>query len=59
MVPIMNIRPIDVLHMLDEEDLADMEHDDLTRLCTMITLDNQLQKESYADEDSSNRRAMC
>jgi len=59
MVPIMNIRPIDVLHMLDEEDLADMEHDDLNRLCTMITLDNQLQKESYGDEDSGNRRAMC
>jgi len=55
----MNIRPIDVLHMLDEEDLADMEHDDLNRLCTMITLDNQLQKESYGDEDSGNRRAMC
>jgi len=60
MVPIMNIRPIDVLHMLDEEDLADMEHTDLARLCTMITLDNQLNKESYGDEeDIGNRRAMC
>jgi len=55
----MNIRPIDVLNMLDEEDLAEMGHNNLTKLCTMITLDNQLHKESYGDEDSSNRRAMC
>jgi len=56
----MNIRPIDVLHMLDEEDLADMEHTDLARLCTMITLDNQLDKESYGNEENSgNRRAVC
>lgn len=56
----MNIRPIDILHMLDDEDLADMEHSDLGRLCTMITLDNQLQRESYGDEENpGNRRAMC
>ena len=56
----MNIRPIDILHMLDDKDLADMEHRDLVNLCTLITLDNQLDKESYGDEEnSSNRRAMC
>ena len=56
----MNIRPIDVLRMLDDEDLAEMKHDDLNKLCTMITLDNQLDKESYGNEENSgNRRAMC
>ena len=55
----MNIRPVDVLLMLDDEDLVGMEYEDLGKLCVMITLDNQLQKESYGDEDSSNRRAMC
>ena len=55
----MNIRPVDVLLMLDDEDLVEMEYEDLDKLCVMITLDNQLQKESYGDEDSSNRRAMC
>ena len=55
----MNIRPVDVLLMLDDEDLVGMEYEDLDKLCVMITLDNQLQKESYGDEDSSNRRAMC
>jgi len=55
----MNIRPVDVLLMLDDEDLVEMEYEDLDKLCVMITLDNQLQKESYGDEDSGNRRAMC
>jgi len=60
MVPMMNIRPIDVLRMLDDEDLAEMEYDDLNKLCTMITLDNQLDKESYGNEENSgNRRAVC
>ena len=59
MVQTMNIKPIDVLRMLDDEDLADMEPNDLNKLCIMITLDNQLDKESYESESSDYRRAMC
>ena len=60
MVQMMNIKPIDVLQMLDDEDLADMEYDDLNRLCIMISLDNQLSKESYGNEENpSHRRTMC
>ena len=44
----MIIKPIDVLNMLDDEDLADMEYDDLNKLCTAITLDLQLDKEYRA-----------
>ena len=49
MVQGMTIKPIDVLHMLDDEDLADMEYNDLNKLCIMITLDNQLEYEKIGD----------
>ena len=42
----MTIKPIDILHMLDDEDLAEMERGDLNRLCVAITLDLQLEREN-------------
>ena len=41
----MTIKPIDILQMLDDEDLAEMELNDLNRLCVAITLDLQLERE--------------
>ena len=55
----MNIKPIDVLQMLDDEDLASMEYRDLRNLCLAISLDLQLSKEGDERQDISNRRAMC
>jgi len=45
----MTIKPIDILHMLDDEDLADMERADLNRLCIAITLDLQLEREHKSE----------
>ena len=55
----MNIKPIDVLQMLDDEDLASMEYRDLRNLCLAISLDLQLSKEEDERQDISNRRGMC
>ena len=55
----MIIKPIDILHMLDDEDLAGMDYEDMLKLCNAISLDLQIERESYGDEDSSNRGAMC
>jgi hypothetical protein len=41
----MTIKPIDILHMLDDEDISQMRQIDLHRLCTAITLDLQLERE--------------
>ena len=45
----MNIKPLDVLHMLDDEDLAEMEPQDLERICIALTLDLQLEKEKMGN----------
>ena len=37
-----NIRAIDILYLLEDDDLALIKQDDLRRLCTAITLDSQL-----------------
>ena len=37
-----NIRAIDILDLLEDDDLALIKQDDLRRLCTAITLDSQL-----------------
>ena len=50
MVQGMTIKPIDILHMLDDDDLADMEQEDLLRLCTAITLDLQISRERMGDD---------
>jgi len=54
----MTIKPLDVLFMLDEEDIEMMEHTDLQRLCVLVSLDLQLERESYA-QSPNNRRNMC
>ncbi len=41
----MTIKPLDVLHLLDDEDLAQMRYSDLYNLCTAITLDLQIERE--------------
>ena len=40
-----NIKAIDILYMLDDDDLAHMRQSDLQKLCTVITLDAQLERE--------------
>jgi hypothetical protein len=50
---------MDILHMLDDESILLMDYDDLNKLCTMITLDNQIELEENGREGSSNRRNMC
>ena len=51
MVQGMTIKPIDILHMLDDEDLASMNLIDLHRLCTAITLDLQLEQERVKEPE--------
>ena len=41
----MTIKAIDILYMLDDEDLAHMRQSDLQKLCTLVTLDAQLERE--------------
>jgi hypothetical protein len=56
----MIIKPLDILYMLDDGYLAGMDHEDILKLCNAISLDLQIEKESYGnDENSGNRRAMC
>ena len=54
----MIIKPMDVLYMLDDEDLATIESEDLTSLCVAISLDLQLRREENERESISNRRSL-
>jgi hypothetical protein len=45
MVPIVTIKPLDIIYMLDDEDLASMRQSDLQKICIAITLDLQLERE--------------
>ena len=54
----MIIDPLDILYMLDDEDVSEMEHVDLNRLCILISLDQQLKKEANA-QSSNNRGNLC
>jgi hypothetical protein len=36
---------MDILHLLEDEDLASMRYSDLHKLCVAITLDLQLERE--------------
>ena len=40
-----SIKAIDILYMLEDEDLAYMRQNDLQKLCTVITIDAQLERE--------------
>ena len=40
-----SIKAIDILYMLEDDDLAHMRQSDLQKLCTVITLDAQLERE--------------
>jgi hypothetical protein len=40
-----SIKAIDVLYMLEDDDLAYMRPSDLQKLCTVITIDAQLERE--------------
>lgn len=40
-----DIKAIDVLYMLEDGDLAYMRQSDLQKLCMVITLDDQLERE--------------
>lgn len=52
----MTIKPMDVLYMLDDEDLATIEPQDLSNLCVAISLDLQLKQEEDERESTSYRR---
>ena len=54
----MTIKPIDVLYMLDDDDLATIESEDLNSLCVAISLDLQLRREENERESISNRRSL-
>ena len=54
----MTIKPIDVLYMLDDDDLATIESQDLNSLCVAISLDLQLRREENERESISNRRSL-
>ena len=58
MVQEMNIKPLDILFMLEDEDLVSMDKEDMVKLCNAISLDLQIEKESYG-KSASNRRNMC
>ena len=47
----MTIKPIDILHMLDDEDLVNMRFIDLNRLCVAITLDLQIERERIREPE--------
>ena len=42
---------MDILYMLDDEDLAGMEHSNLNKLCIAITLDLQLEREQQKEPE--------
>ena len=42
---VVSIKAIDILYMLEDDDLAHMRQSDLQKLCTVITLDAQLERE--------------
>jgi hypothetical protein len=44
-----SIKAIDILYMLEDDDLAHMRQSDLQKLCTVITLDAQLERERNKD----------
>ena len=47
----MNIRPMDIFNLLDDDDLASMRYSDLHRLCVALTLDLQIEKERSKDPE--------
>jgi len=42
---------MDILYMLDDEDLAGMEHEDMAKLCNAISLDLQIEKENLSQQN--------
>jgi hypothetical protein len=46
-----NIKAIDILYMLEDDDLAHMRQSDLQKLCTVITLDAQLEREQKREPE--------
>ncbi len=48
----MNIRPMDIFNLLDDEDLASMRYSDLRRLCVALTLDLQIEKERNKEPET-------
>jgi hypothetical protein len=47
-----NIKAIDILYMLEDDDLAHMRQSDLQKLCTVITLDAQLERERNKEPET-------
>ena len=47
-----SIKAIDILYMLDDDDLAHMRQSDLQKLCTVITLDDQLERERNKEPET-------
>jgi hypothetical protein len=45
------IKPLDIIHMLDDEDLAFMRQSDLQKICIAITLDLQLERERVKEPE--------
>ena len=47
-----SIKAIDILYMLEDDDLAHMRQSDLQKLCTVITLDAQLEQERNKEPET-------
>jgi hypothetical protein len=46
----MVIRPLDIIYMLEDEDLIDIHPIELSILCNMASLDQQLHNEKYGKD---------
>lgn len=46
----MVIRPLDIIYMLEDEDLADIHPIELSILCNMASIDQQLHDEKYGKD---------
>lgn len=46
----MVIRPLDIIYMLEDEDLIDIHPIELSILCNMASLDQQLYNEKYGKD---------
>lgn len=46
----MVIRPLDIIYMLEDEDLSDIHPIELSILCNMASIDQQLHDEKYGKD---------
>lgn len=55
----MTIKPVDIFYILDDEDLAMIEYQELHNICVALSIDFQIQKEENERQGISSRGSMC